>query len=137
MFALIETNGATHIAIHVPHQGADKTLPALTAMLEQNATFIAKSWRELSTKKPSMSIVLGDRIKVEDSEEGELIVAESGAVIGEDFMIATPEVFVSNAKTLAKLRNNDEKAQTEIRFLKQELESLKARLAELSEANAA
>lgn len=100
MFALIETNGATHIAIHVPHQGAEKTLPALAAMLEQNATFICKGWRELSTRKPTMSIVLGDRIKVEDSEEGELIVAESGAVIGDDFEHATPELFLANKKQL-------------------------------------
>ncbi|MFM1799063.1 MAG: hypothetical protein RLZZ117_1341, partial [Cyanobacteriota bacterium] len=34
MFALIETNGATHIAIHIPHDGADKSIPALVGMLE-------------------------------------------------------------------------------------------------------
>lgn len=45
MFAVIETNGATHIAIHVPHQGAEKSLPALARMLEENATFIRTGYR--------------------------------------------------------------------------------------------
>jgi len=131
MFALIETNGATHIAIHVPHQGAEKTLPALAAMLEQNATFINKSWRELSTRKPTMSIVLGDRIKVEDSEEGELIVAESGAVIGDDFERAAPEVFVSNKKQLQKLRDENEKQRTELNYVRQQLDQAKAEVERL------
>ena len=37
MFAVIETNGATHIAINIPMEGADRSLPALAAMLENEA----------------------------------------------------------------------------------------------------
>jgi len=40
MFAQIQTNGATHIIIHIPHEGSEKSLPQLAAMLEQNAVFI-------------------------------------------------------------------------------------------------
>lgn len=137
MFALIETNGATHIAIHVPHQGADKTLPALAAMLEQNAKFICKGYREMSIRKPSMGIVLSDRIALEDSDEGVILIAESGAVIGEDFAVASPDVFVSNAKTVARLRGDNDRQANELRFVKQELEVLKQRLADLSEAQSA
>jgi hypothetical protein len=131
MFALIETNGATHIAIHVPHQGADKTLPALAAMLEQNATFINKGWRELSLRKASMSIVLGDSITVEDGEEGALAIAASGAVIGDDFERATPDVFLANKKQMQKLRDDIEKQRTELNYVRQQLASANAEIERL------
>jgi hypothetical protein len=136
MFALIETSGATHIAIHVPHQGAEKTLPALAAMLEQNATFINKGWRELSLRKPSMSIVLGDVLTVEDSEEGAIAIAASGAVIGADFERATPDVFLANKKQLQKLRDEIEKQRTELNYVRQQLVQANAEIERLkAEAN--
>lgn len=133
MFALIETNGASHIAIHIPHQGADKSLPALAAMLETNATFIAKGWRELSVRKPRMTISLGDRISVEDSETGELVVAESGAVIGQEFEIASPALFASNAKVLQKLRDEVEALRKERDYLKSDKTRLEDQIKALTE----
>jgi hypothetical protein len=56
MFALIDTKNATHIAINIPLEGADKTIPALAGMLESNAVFIRKEWRSVATVEPEMSI---------------------------------------------------------------------------------
>ena len=135
MFAIIETNGATHIAIHVPHEGSDKTLPALAAMLEQNATFIRAGYQELTTVKPRMAITLGDSYRCE-SYDMELAVAESAAVIGPDWVPGTAEVFASNAKVMKKAQEADSKARTEISFLKQEIERLKAMVAAAAEVQA-
>lgn len=131
MFALIKTNGASEIAIHIPHQGSEKTLPALAAMLEQNAVFIKNDYYSLETVKPSMSIVLGNTHK-SDNSENELIVAETGAVIADDFVLATPDVFVSHAKGLKREKDENSRLRTENSFLKSELERLKAQLEELT-----
>ena len=130
MFAIIETNGASHIAIHVPHDGADKTLPALAAMLENNAVFIRKSWRELSVAKPNMSIILGDEFSAEDTETAELVISANGGVIGDDFVIASPDVFVSNKKAI-------DRKDAEISRLNKELSHTKAQLDMLRETVAA
>ena len=130
MFAIIETNGASHIAIHVPHDGADKTLPALAAMLENNAVFIRKSWPELSVAKPNMSIILGDKFSAEDTETAELVISANGGVIGDDFVIASPDVFVSNKKAI-------DRKDAEISRLNKELSHTKAQLDMLRETVAA
>jgi len=130
MFAAIETNGATHIIIHVPHQGSEKSLPSLASMLEQNATFVRSGYSEFSTVKPNMTIVLGDSYKIDRSEE-ELIVHASSSVLGDEFVIATPDVFVSNSKAMKKKDEELSRQRTEISFLKQQLESLKSQIEEL------
>lgn len=132
MFAIIHTNGATHIAIHIPHAGAASSLPALAAMLEQNSTFIQQGYSELKTVKPSMSISLGNEYRCENYDI-ELAVVEAGAVIGDEFEIATPEVFTSNAKSLKKKDEELGKLRTEISFLKSQLESANAALTSLRE----
>lgn len=33
MFVTIENKGATHIAIYVPHEGSEKSLPMIACML--------------------------------------------------------------------------------------------------------
>lgn len=131
MFAIIKTNGATEIAIHIPHQGSEKTLPALAAMLEQNAVFINSGYSTLSTVKPTMSITLGDKF-LSDNSDTEIVVASAGAVIGEDFVLATPEVFTSNAKGLKRERDENSRLRTENSFLKSELERIKGQLEELT-----
>jgi uncharacterized Fe-S cluster-containing protein len=132
MFAIIHTNGATHIAIHVPHAGADRSLPALAAMLEQNTTFIHQGYQELKTVKPSMSISLGNEYRCENYDL-ELAVVESGAVIGDEFVIASPEVFASNAKSLKKKDEELAKLRTELSFVKSQLDSANAALSSLRE----
>jgi len=135
MFAIIETNGATQIAIYVPHDGADKTLPALARMLEQNATFIRAGYSDMAIVKPAMSITLGNAHKIQHSDE-ELVIAESGVVLGEDFVNATPEAFVSNAAARKKADAEQQRLRTELSFTKDELNRLRAQLAELTASEA-
>jgi len=131
MFAIIETNGATQIVIHVPHEGADRTLPALARMLEQNATFIRAGYQEMAIVKPAMSIVLGSTHKLQHSDE-ELAIAESSVVLGDDFVNATPAAFVSNAAARKKADAEQQRLRTELSFTKDELTRLRAQLAELT-----
>lgn len=134
MFALIETNGASHIAIYVPHEGAEKTLPALAAMLERNATFIQQGYQELKTVQPAMSIVLGDTHRCENYGL-ELAIMPSRSVIDESFVLASPEVFVSNAKVLQKEKDESTRLRTENSFLKSEMERIKSEMASVVAAN--
>lgn len=130
MFAIIETNGANHIAIHIPKEGADKSLPALAAMLEHNATFINKGWREISVVRPTMSITLGDKIDVDSDDAGELLIKASPEVVSDDFVIATPDVFVSNKKAIAKKQEEIDRLRSELQSVKYQLDAANARLAE-------
>lgn len=135
MFAIIETNNATHIAIHIPHAGADKTLPALAAMLEQNAVFIRKGYQDMAPVKPSMSISLGDKVTVENYDV-EIVVAQSSAVIGEGFVHGTPDILVNNAKALKRKDEELSRLRTELSFSKQQLEDLKEKLVALDNESA-
>lgn len=130
MFALIDTKGATHIAIHIPHEGAEKNLPALAAMLEQNAVFIRQGYQELATVEPAMQIVLGDQHRVENYgvELMVLAVPRAGAVITDDFVTATPEVLTSNAKGLKAKDDELSGLRTELSFVKDELARYRAQI---------
>ncbi|AZS78774.1 hypothetical protein ELS24_10155 [Achromobacter spanius] len=130
MFAVIETKNATHIAIHIPHEGSDKSLPALAAMLENNATFINKGWREIGVVKPEMSIILGDKFDAESDDAGELLIKASSAVVSDDFVIAAPEVFVSNKKAIAKKQEEIDRLRSELQSVKYQLEAAHAQLKE-------
>lgn len=136
MFATIETKGATQIVIHIPHEGADKSLPALARLLEQNAVFVKAGWHEFTTVKPEMNITLGNAHRI-DGAEGELLIEASGAVIGEDFEIAAPGVFVSNAAALKKEREEISRLRSELDHTRNQLaranEQIKA-LTEVEEA---
>jgi hypothetical protein len=130
MFALIETNGATHIAIHVPGNAAAQSLPKLAQMLESNATFINKGYSDIRTVTPSMSIVLGKTIKVE-GYEAELIVQEHGEVIGDEFVPATSDVLVSNAKAIKRRDEELSTLRAKLAVAQSEIEQLKARISEV------
>lgn len=132
MFAIIKTNGANEIAIHIPHQGADKTLPALAAMLEQNATFINRGYYEASVVKPEMQIVLGNTYIV-DSEKPVIEVAASGSVIGEDFVIDDPEVRISYKKAIEAKDKEIERMRTELSMAKMERDRLQERINAIAE----
>lgn len=132
MFAMIDTKGATHIAIYVPQEGAHLSLPALAGMLENNAVFIRKGWRELALCEPEMTIVLGDTIKTDESEAGEImVVTPSSAVIDNGFVIASPEVLVSNKVALAKKEETIARISTELAHVKQQLAAANERIAYL------
>ncbi len=132
MFATIKTNGASHIVIHIPHDGSDKSLPALVRMLEQNATFINCGYLDTNIVKPTMSIILGDVFKV-DSQESELIIKESSAVIGDDFQNWTPEIRTSNAVALKRETDASSKLRIELSFVKSQLEQAKAQITALTD----
>ena len=132
MFVSIDTKGANHIVIHIPHEGADKSLPAIARMLEQNAVFIKKGWNSAELVKPEMSVVLGDKFEVEKDGDEPIVVKESTAVLPDDFVAATPDVFVSNAKAAKKATEDSQRLRTEVSHLKDQIESLKAQLQELS-----
>ena len=132
MFAVIETNNATHIVINIPHEGSDKSLPALAKMLEKNAVFVRSGYSEFSIAKPSMNIVLGDSYKIDRNDE-ELVIHASTDVLSDDFQIATPEVFTSNAKSSKKKDDELSRQRTEISFLKQRLEQAQSQIKELTD----
>lgn len=134
MFAIVETNGATHIAIHIPHEGAEKTLPALASLLERNAVFIKRGYQDMETVKPAMSILLGNTYRLEQyGVEVELQIPESNAAPSPDFVIATPAAFTSNAKALAKKAEELTALRKELDYVKSENERMKRQLAEIAD----
>lgn len=134
MFAIIKTNGANEIAIHIPHQGAEKTLPALAAMLEQNATFINRSYYEATVTKPEMSIVLGDTY-ILDSEKPTIEIAASGSVIGADFVLDAPEVRISFKKAIEGKDKEIERLRTELNMAKMERDRLQYQINSLADTD--
>ena len=134
MFALIETNQASHIAIHIPHDGADKSLPALAAMLEQNAVFIKTNYSETVTVNPSMTIHLKNTLEISGREcQIAIPVPASKQTLSDDFVIANVEAYVSNKKTLEERDEKISKLTSEVSFLKASLERLQATLGESKE----
>lgn len=126
MFAFIETKNATHIAINIPQQGADKTIPALVGMLENNAVFIYKCYNTLETREPEMSIQLGDKILL-DTHESELaiVIPSSTSVLDESFVQETPAIRISNKKAIEKKDAEIARLRTELAHAKQQLTDLR------------
>jgi sensor histidine kinase regulating citrate/malate metabolism len=133
MFAQIETNGATHIIIHVPHVGAERSLPALAAMLEQNAIFLQNGYSDRKIVEPKMSVMLGDRVDMDMRDDSVVIkVPDSGAVLDDSFVIAQPQVFVSNAKAIKERDERYQRINTELSFVKSELARYKEMVEKLT-----
>ena len=126
MFALIETKGATHIAINIPHDGADKTIPALVGMLENNAVFVSKGYGTIETRVPEMSIQLGNKISLENSEtELAIFIPGSTNILDDSFVQETPEVKISNGKAIKKKDEEIARLRTELAHVKQQLADLR------------
>lgn len=125
MLLIVETKGANHIAINVPLEGADKSLPAIAAMFEQNAVFINKQWRECSVVKPEISITLGNQFVVENTDEN-ISVCVNNAVITEDFAICSPEVRISNKKAIEQRDSRIKALEAELAHVKSQLEAAKS-----------
>ena len=130
MFVLIDTKGANHIAINVPHEGADKTLPALAAMFEQNAVFINRSYGSIETVTPAISIQLGNRVEFEayGQELAVVYVPNNDNVLDESFAPATPQVYVSYKNVLERKDKEIERLRTELAHTKQQLQDLQDRI---------
>lgn len=129
MLLIVDTKGANHIAINVPLEGADKSLPAIAAMFEQNAVFINKQWRECSVVKPEISITLGNQFIVENTDEN-ISVGVNDSVISEDFVIYSPEVRISNKKAIEQRDSKIKALEAELAHVKSQLEAAKASLAD-------
>jgi hypothetical protein len=125
MFALIETNGASHIAINIPLEGADKSMPALAKMLETNTVFIDSSWSEVKTVTPKMSIQLGN-VATFGSRESEVVVVVPGSenILDDSFVVETPEVRLSNKKAIKEKEDQIDRLQLELAQTKRQLADL-------------
>jgi len=130
MFALIETKNATHIAINIPKDGADKTIPALVGMLENNAVFIQKGYSILETRTAEMSIQLGDKIAL-DNSDSELIVLipSSTEILDESFVHESPEILISNRKAIEKKDAEIQRLRLELAHITQKFEDLRNAIA--------
>jgi len=130
MFALIKTNGATHIAISIPLEGADKTIPALVGMLENNATFVNQGYNTIRTVEPQMSIDLKYSISMVNSDE-ELLINKNNYlanryIISEPFFeIDSPAVLISNKKGIERRDSEIKRLNTELSHVKQQLDDLR------------
>ena len=133
MFALIKTNGATHIAISIPLEGADKTIPALVGMLENNATFVNQGYNTIRTVEPQMSIELKDSISMANSDEELLIIKKNNYIISEPFFeIDSPAVLISNKKGIEKRDSEIKRLNTELAHVKQQLDDLRNAIEEVA-----
>ena len=74
MLMIIKTNNASHIAINIPTDVADKALPAIANMFENNTTFLSAGYSSLEEVKPIKSIAtLSVGLNVEVTVNGEKI----------------------------------------------------------------
>jgi hypothetical protein len=130
MFAEIKTNGAHTIVIAIPREGADKTLPALARMLENNAVFFSSpSWRDNNIVQPNMTIHLGDSYQFENRDEKFLVqLQDCAAIISEDWQAATPNVLVSNREAIDKLEKRLEERNNQVQLLKLQLDEANEKL---------
>jgi hypothetical protein len=129
MFALIDTKRATHIAINIPHNDADKTIQTLVGMLENNAVFIDKGYSTIETRVPEMSIQLGNKLNFGNSdEEMAIAIPCSSCVLDDSFVKEAPEVRISNKKAIESRDAEIKRLRTELAHTKQQLQDLRDRI---------
>jgi hypothetical protein len=117
MFALIKTNGATHIAIHIPSDDScSDSLKQLALMLEKNAIFYEDSWMRPGVVEPEMTVLLADKVKLEGRTDNPeyIVVPPNSAVLDKSFEICTPEVLVSFARQKEKFEESIKRLRNEI-----------------------
>ena len=140
MFVVIETNGATHIVINVAHQDAERALPALAGMLEGNAKFVRKDWRDATAVTPKMTIELGASYIVGTQSEGDaefvIVAPEVPETLRNGLLPATPELITSNRKAIDVLGKKLSDANAELTVLRNQLATAKQQLEEAQAASA-
>jgi hypothetical protein len=125
MFILIDTKNASHIAISVPRQGADRSLPAILGMLEGNAVFIDMGGygRPTEKVKPKITIELGNELSFDNrSEHLYILNPDSQCVLGDSFDPHTPELVVSYMKAIDEKDKAINALRVELAHVKQQLE---------------
>lgn len=130
MLAIIETKGATHIVINVPVETSHESLPALTRMLENNCVFVQRSWREVTTTKAEMSIIMGNTF-IAEHEGAELLIrkADASEIIGAEFVKADSDVFASFAKARKKHDDETQRLRNEVAVLRDRIAQLESQAA--------
>jgi len=109
-------------------------LPALAAMLEQNAVFIRSDYSQTIKVEPKMTIHLKDTVEISGREiEVAIVVPASRQTLSDDFVLATSEAYISNKKTFEQSQEKISKLTSEVAFLKASLERLQATLDESKE----
>ena len=133
MFMKIKTNNADSIVIGVPTDVAAESLPQLIAMFENNAVFVRKLWgAPYEVVEPKIEIILGDKVVSSDSEHA-LAVTSHEAVLDNKFSIHKPSLRADYTTALDKKEKENAKLRAEVNYLKNEITSLKEKLAELTE----
>jgi len=135
MYAVIDTKGADKICIHIPHKGSEKSLPALAAMLENNAVFLKTGYYDATVVKAEMSIILGDTFDA-GTEKPAIVIASNGVVLSDDFEIEAPEVRTSYKKIIEEKEKKIETLSTELKYIKAQLQQAQELLASMEESRA-
>jgi tellurite resistance-related uncharacterized protein len=125
MLLIIDTKNASHIAINIPSDVADKALPAIVNMFENNATFLNAQYSSLENVKPSITILLGNEFTYEKSSEYTLLIKANEFVLTEDFLAVAPKAYFSVKQTLDNKDKENGRLRSKISILEEELEKLK------------
>lgn len=129
MFAKIDLKNAQTIAICIPPDAAATAMPALIRMFEENAVFIANSYADRQIIKPEITFHCFNELETDrNGDTIKIQTKEPGNVPGDDWQLATPDVFVSNKKRITALEEQISQYRTEIAFLRQQLEAARAEL---------
>lgn len=132
MFAHITTNNATDIVIYIPFEKADKNMPALAEMLEQNSVFVQSGYNSMNIVKPKITFELGGALVLDGRNEEVLVIDTSScAVVDDQWVSASPEVFSSNKKAIEKLESQLSAERRKNSMLTNELEIAKETIREL------
>ena len=126
MFALINTQEATEIAIYIPSDdNCSESLKQLTLMLENNATFYKSGYQSFEILNPQMSVILGDKHEFSSGFESiEVAVASSDHVLDPHFSIDTAQEKASYDKAKSLFAQKNERLKKEIACLKLLIEQL-------------
>jgi hypothetical protein len=137
MFILIDTKNASHIAISVPQEGADRSLPAIVGMLEGNAVFLDMGGygRPTEKVKPKITIELGNELSFDNrSEHLYILNPDSQCVLGDSFDPHTPELVVSYKKAIDEKDKAMNALRVELAHVKRKLEEYQAALQDQQES---
>ena len=138
MFAQIKTNGAHTIAIAIPHEGAERNLPALAKMLECNAVFLSSpGWNDNKIVKPEMTIHLGQSLALESNNDEQILIRfkDTDAILSDEWKAATPDVFVSNRQTIEKLEQRLKERDSQVQLLKLQLDQANEKLKAMQDSS--
>ena len=138
MFAQIKTNGAHTIAIAIPHEGAERNLPALAKMLECNAVFLSSpGWNDNKIVKPEMTIHLGQSLALESNNDEQILIRfkDTDAILSDEWKAATPDVFVSNRQTIEKLEQRLKERDSQVQLLKLQLDQANEKLEAMQDSS--